>query len=269
MEKEDEDKKELLPISVKEEVTSSFLTYLKWCSFCVLVLQTSGATLVTRYSRIVQPDKLYIASTAVLMAECIKFSFCTVGYFFEYYNTEQAILTPMRLFTKVFGAESDWAAMAVPAVLYFIQNILQFTAFTYLDPATFQIVSQFKLFTTAFFSIIWLGKKINFQKWVCLFFIVVGIVLVQYESMSSGKEAKNLMLGLGLKIMSCFLSGFAGVWFEGAIKGKNSSSLLLRNIQLSFFSIIPGFIIGVCLFDGAEVRQNGFFFGYTVLLTLT
>jgi UDP-sugar transporter A1/2/3 len=50
--------------------------------------------------------------------------------------------------------------------------------------------------------------------------------------------------------------------FEGALKGKKVS-LFLRNVQLSLFSLIPGFFIAVCLVDGPAIQKNGFFYGYT------
>lgn len=102
--------------------------------------------------------------------------------------------------------------MTVPAILYFIQNMLQLTAQTYLDPATFQVTSQLKLLTTAFFSIIWLGTSISLSKWSSLFLIFFGICTVQVQNTSQGskKEALEQMFGLFCVLIACCLSGFAG-----------------------------------------------------------
>jgi UDP-sugar transporter A1/2/3 len=247
------------PKSSKISTTS----LLKWGSFLVLIFHTTGNTLVTRYSRIVASE-LYIPSTAVLMAEICKFLISILGYYYEYYSSTGQLIPFDSLYDSVLGPQSEWSMMAVPAILYFIQNIFQYVAFTYLDPATFQIISQLKLFTTAFFSVLWLGKKINSQKWASLALIVVGIIIVQLQNVSSSKatDAQGILFGSMIKVAACVLSGIAGVWFEGAIK-KKDTSLFLKNIQLSFFSILPGFFIAVCIIDGEQVREKGFFYGYT------
>ena len=45
----------------------------------------------------------------------------------------------------MFGPESDWYKLTVPAVLYFVQNNLQYIAVTLLDAATFQVTYQLKV----------------------------------------------------------------------------------------------------------------------------
>jgi solute carrier family 35 (UDP-sugar transporter), member A1/2/3 len=49
--------------------------------------------------------------------------------------------------------------------------------------------------------------------------------------------------------------------FEKVLKGSQSS-LFLRNVQLSLFSVIPGLIFGVYIANGNVVLSNGFFHGY-------
>ena len=66
--------------------------------------------------------------------------------------------------------------------------------------------------------------------------------------------------------MLCWLMSLLTIFFkprfESALKGKKVS-LFLRNVQLSLFSLIPGFFIAVCLVDGPSIQKNGFFYGYT------
>jgi UDP-sugar transporter A1/2/3 len=44
--------------------------------------------------------------------------------------------------------------MMVPAVIYLVMNILGFVALGHLDAATFSIVAQMKVLTTALFSVL-------------------------------------------------------------------------------------------------------------------
>lgn len=252
---------------------------LKWISFIILILQTSTHTLVTRYSRL-QPGPAYIPSTAVIMSEINKFVISLVIHLWSMRSEEdmeESLLettagrsrrksTLERLYIDVFGPESDWVAMSVPAFMYFIQNVLNYWAATFLDPATFQITAQLKILTTAIFSVIMLGTKLTLSKWLLLTMVALGVVIIQIQDYSevSASEAKNKLIGIFCVVLSSTTSGFAGIWFEKALKGKQTLSLFLRNLQLSLFSIIPGFIFGVCIMDGTAVWRDGFFSGYTI-----
>ncbi len=59
----------------------------------------------------------------------------------------------------------DCFKLAVPAVLYVIQNNLQYMAASNLDVATFQVTYQMKILTTAFFSVVMLRKRLSNVKW--------------------------------------------------------------------------------------------------------
>jgi len=67
--------------------------------------------------------------------------------------------------------------------------------------------------------------------------------------------------------LTCLLgifSGLAGVYFEKILKTTNVS-VWIRNIQLGVFGIFFG-ILTMLASDGAEVRDKGFFFGYTKMV---
>ncbi len=175
-------------------------------------------------------------------------------------------------FEEVIGHQSDFLVVTLPAILYFVQNVLNFMAASYLDPATLQITAQFKILTTAFFSVIMLGTRLGVLKWCCLFMVLVGVIIVQMQSTTaSSKESTNQLFGFICVLLASTTSGFAGVWFEKCLKGKNVP-LFLRNIQLSLASIILGSIFGgiyqclnqVGIMDGDQIVNQGFFCGYTI-----
>lgn len=82
----------------------------------------------------------------------------------------------------VFGNYFEMLKIATPAILYFVQNNLQYVAASYLDAATFQVTYQMKILTTALCSVAILGRKLSTSKWVSLFVLTLGIALVQMPS---------------------------------------------------------------------------------------
>lgn len=74
-------------------------------------------------------------------------------------------MTISKVTADLFGPTSDWIKMTVPAILYLIQNNLQYIAVTLLDAATFQVTYQFKIITTALFSVWMLKRQLSITKW--------------------------------------------------------------------------------------------------------
>jgi drug/metabolite transporter (DMT)-like permease len=70
----------------------------------------------------------------------------------------------------------------------------------------------------------------------------------------------------------CACSGLAGVYFEKVIKeapNPTSTSLWIRNVQLSLYSLFPTFFVGVVFLDGEHVAKYGFWQGYNWVVALS
>ena len=92
----------------------------------------------------------------------------------------------------------------------------------------------------------------------------MGVILVQLaqsgpQKVPSGIE-QNRLLGFGAALSACFLSGFAGIYFEKILKGSDIS-VWMRNVQLSLLSLPFGLITSL-VNDGEIIRNQGFFVGY-------
>ena len=185
----------------------------------------------------------------------------------------------MRRFRRV-GREvfsDDCWKLAIPAILYVVQNNLQYVAAANLDVATFTVTYQMKILTTAAFSVMLLRKKLGSTKWFALFFLAIGVGIVQLQAgagsgitpppnesaaimsqngtLNLDDHEPQLMLSLehpGVHSMqplkgflavtaACFTSGLAGVYFEMVLKGSKAD-LWIRNIQLSLFSLLPALV---------------------------
>ncbi|CAB3404591.1 unnamed protein product [Caenorhabditis bovis] len=244
---------------------------LKLISLVVLIVQTTALVLTLRYSQTQPTDgPKYLSSTAVVCAEIVKLFTC---FFVLYRNNGYRISGMMyELNREIFATHQtrmDTLKVAVPAIMYVVQNNLLFFALKKLDAATYQVTYQLKILTTAFFSVALLGKSLNRYNWMALILLTAGVALVQYPSgdakpKATEHEASDNILGLAAVLAACFSSGFAGVYFEKILKTSHVS-LWIRNVQLAFFSVFGSFF--VCwLYDWEAINQDGFLRGYNKVI---
>ncbi|KAK1924098.1 hypothetical protein DB88DRAFT_489076 [Papiliotrema laurentii] len=290
---------------------------LKWISLITLALQNAFLTIIMHYSRITTaPNKTYSAAAAVLLNELLKGSVSVIIALkridVEMKDTATqnekdprslnraapSRLPPYLQASRIQNLSRqvlspDCYKLAVPAILYVIQNNLQYVAATNLDVATFQVTYQMKILTTAFFSVILLRKRLSRAKWIALIMLAVGVGIVQIQStstsahVSSGPGAHASQSGASLRseipeesvvipvrvmhplrgfiavTLACMTSGLAGVYFEYILKSSSGSApppdLWVRNTQLSLFSLIPALV--PILFGGSDDPSLGWLAG--------
>ena len=166
-----------------------------------------------RYSKTIASNS-YITSTAVVTSEIFKLIASLFLYYLEKRNVTTSISGFMNdLIGNLFNAKSKWKEMTVPAILYFIQNNLQYVAVGNLDAATFQVTYQMKILTTAMFSVIMLKKTLSIKKWISLLLLTLGIAIVQISNQNKSTNGSNNFIGLVSVLVACLLSGLAGVWY--------------------------------------------------------
>lgn len=231
----------------------------------------------------VDDDSRYYASTAVFISEVMKLTFCSL-----YAISEQGFVEP---FKQVF--QKDWWKLAIPALLYTLQNNLQYVAVSNLDAVTFQVMHQLKILSTALFSVILLRRSLSKGQWAALVLLTFGVALIQLpeyvfanikdlifkngetdfkrqvsetESPSNHIASSNPFVGLMAILTASTISGLSGVYFEKVLKNSISVSIWVRNIQLSIFSLIPCLVFGVYLKDGHGISKNGFLYGYNMVV---
>lgn len=114
-----------------------------------LTFQNSAVTLMAHYSRVMPPtgDHRYFASTAVLLTELVKI---TISLSFAIYEASRTLApsTPATvLFQQIYNAvfKGDGWKLAIPALLYTLQNNLQYVAVENLDPVHYQVILQLKV----------------------------------------------------------------------------------------------------------------------------
>ncbi|CAK5075195.1 unnamed protein product [Meloidogyne enterolobii] len=242
---------------------------LKWLSLFILIAQTTALVLTLRYSRTQTGEgPKYLSSTAVLMAEIVKFITCVFVLFFQNDWSFDRLLRVLN--ADVFNRLNETTKIGVPALLYVIQNNLLFLSLSKLDAATYQVTYQLKILTTAFFSVTMLNKKLNILKWIALLLLTGGVALVQLPKNSLkpnivyDHNSSDRLIGLFAILAACFSSGFAGVYLERILKTA-SVQLWTQNLLLSFFSIFGAFAM-TWIYDWEQVKLWGFFHGYNTTI---
>jgi solute carrier family 35 (UDP-sugar transporter), member A1/2/3 len=258
----------------------------KYVSLLTLVVQNSSLVLTMRYSRVL-PGPAYLSSTAVVLSEILK---CVISLSIHLneqrqqsrysrlptisddasFDANQSGYNLARLWTDLFSIKSGFLKLLVPAVLYTLQNNLQFVAATNLDAATFQVTYQCKILTTALFAVLMLGQSLSLKKWLSLVILTAGVGCVQIPSgtTSTTLQQGNWTVGIAAVAVACLCSGFAGVYFEKVLKNGQSSSIWVRNVQLSV-SCLAIALCGAFVWDGEAIREHGFFQGYNAVVLAT
>ena len=93
---------------------------------------------------------------------------------------------------------------------------------------------------------------------------------IQEDELALDGAIPDSSVGLAAALAVCIISGFAGVYFEKVLKDSTKhTSLWIRNLQMSLYSLFPAFFIGVLFVDGESVAKNGFFDGYNLVVVLS
>ncbi|ORZ20093.1 nucleotide-sugar transporter-domain-containing protein [Lobosporangium transversale] len=277
---------------------------MKHLSLIVLLLQNSVLVLMMRYSRVsVDPDQpMYLASTAVFIAEIIKLCTCFIILVFK---AKSITHTTYIIQKEILEQPQEILKMLVPSGLYALQNNLLYIALSNLEAATFQVTYQMKILSTAMFSVAMLNKRLTRQKWLSLCLLMVGVTLVQLQNVGSGKNSaitdtsgdggaeseyldaiasdhrnktsgslssafgedeiitsQNPIVGLLAVLTSCVSSGFAGCYFERILKGSESD-MWVRNLQLGISGSMFSFL--AMFYDREKIYEGGILQGYSAI----
>ncbi|XP_030637146.1 CMP-sialic acid transporter [Chanos chanos] len=229
--------------------------------YCLTVMTLVAATytVALRYTRTVSSD-LYFSTTAVCITEVIKL-ILSVGMLFREtgtLNKLQAVVVE-----HIFHSPKELLKLAVPSVVYAIQNNMAFVALSNLDAAVYQVTYQLKIPCTALCTVLMLNRSLSRLQWFSVFMLCAGVTLVQWKPAESTKVQveQNPFLGFMAIAVAVLCSGFAGVYFEKVLKSSDTS-LWVRNIQMYLSGIVIT-LVGVYMTDGPQILEKGFFYGYT------
>ncbi|KAF6714819.1 putative UDP-sugar transporter protein SLC35A4 [Oryzias melastigma] len=136
------------------------------------------------------------------------------------------------------------APYAVPAALYSLNNNLVVLMQAYMDPSSFQILSNLKIASTALLYSLCLRKRLRPAQWLGLGLLVAAGVSHSYNTLDlvdpEGAEVKEGLhitaWGLFLVLVYCCVSGLAAVYTERVLKSQRLP-LSLQNFYLYVFGV--------------------------------
>ncbi len=218
----------------------------------LLCTQNASHVLMTRYSKGVLKET-YSGTEVVLFGEIIKLFSSLYLIVYDRSSDLQGSIGQ-----KIFWLLSHSKKIIVLVVLYTFANVLSYQALARVEASVYTVTSQMKIFTTAVFSVIFLGREISSAKWRALSLLVVACILVASPSFNQclcddddavveegGDENKNndhsmidTLLGVGCILVMTTISGFSAAYFEGMLKTETEGKVTIweRNFQLAFFS---------------------------------
>ena len=213
---------------------SLFRIELRYFVCGMLVLQNTGAVLLMRYTRSMPGETEYMTQTAVIMQEVMKGLTCIL-----------LLLKGEGTLSSAWAKPGEALKTSVPALLYLVQNNLQYVAVGYLDAATYTVSYQSKIIWSGMLSVLLLGRRLGPHKWLGITLLAGGVAAVQIagskQAAASGEEdTAGKAVGLVAIILAAMVSALAGVYFEKILKGAKVG-LWTRNLQLAFYSVLVGY----------------------------
>eukprot|EP00727_Mastigamoeba_balamuthi_P000057 m51a1_g10048 putative udp-n-acetylglucosamine (369) ;mRNA; r:39636-40902 len=224
-----------------------------------MVAQNSTYVLLMRYSRGVRHDK-YILGTCVFLGELVKMAISATAMLLLRSHKDRG--TPV---TDMFlNSLRTSLPTAVPALLYFIQNVLQFVGLQNLEAGVFSVLAQLKTLTAAVFGVLMLGKRLSTNQWRALCLLVLAAILIETPSSKrGGSETESNGVGVLAVLAMVTTSGVSGTVTERLLKDARST-IWERNFHLSIYGSAFA-LVSVLVFDGGRVLDEGFFTGHSLV----
>ncbi|XP_077330257.1 putative UDP-sugar transporter protein SLC35A4 [Lithobates pipiens] len=151
-----------------------------------------------------------------------------------------------------------------PAILYGANNNLVIHMQHFMDPSSFQVLSNLKIVSTALLYSILLGQRLSIRKWFAMFFLTAAGVFYSYggiqdvEKTSAAKQLYITLPGLLIMVIYCLFSGMSAVYTEMTLKTQKIP-LNLQNIFLYSFGVVINLLVYL-----SGSHNGGFLDGFSI-----
>ena len=221
----------------------------------LFIFQNGCAALIMRYSKVMGLAP-YDSSVAVLLQEvAVKLPICMVLYAVECGGPVAAVRSVAN---DMRERTSEWVMLAVPALLYTVQNNMLYVGFANLEAAIGLVTYQSKIFTGTFAlpprqrqrrgamapSPASSARRATLaparRRRCCPRAATTAVAVARTATTAALADApeQSPALGFAAFIVAAVCTSFASVFFEKMLKGASKPSLWLRNIQLATYSTV-------------------------------
>ncbi|KAL6652483.1 hypothetical protein ACP70R_011408 [Stipagrostis hirtigluma subsp. patula] len=164
---------------------------------------------------------------------------------------------PLLSLSTIVQAARNNVLLAVPALLYAINNYLKFIMQLYFNPATVKMLSNLKVLVIAVLLKIVMRRKFSVIQWEALALLLIGISVNQLRTVLAGTNAFGLpvtTIAYVYTLIFVTVPSLASVYNEYALKSQFDTSIYLQNLFLYGYGAIFNFlgILGTVIFQGPE-----------------
>ncbi|GJN02499.1 hypothetical protein PR202_ga19858 [Eleusine coracana subsp. coracana] len=164
---------------------------------------------------------------------------------------------PLLSLSTFMQAARNNVLLAIPALLYGINNYLKFIMQLYFNPATVKMLSNLKVLVIAVLLKIIMRRKFSIIQWEALALLLIGISVNQLRSVPEGTNSFGLPVTTIAYIYTLIfvtVPSLASVYNEYALKSQFDTSIYLQNLFLYGYGAIFNFlgILGTVVFQGPE-----------------
>lgn len=162
---------------------------------------------------------------------------------------------PLLSISTFVQAARNNVLLAVPALLYAINNYLKFIMQLYFNPATVKMLSNLKVLVIAVLLKFIMKRRFSVIQWEALALLLIGISINQLRSLPEGTTSLALPVTTIAYIYTLIfvtVPSMASVFNEYALKSQYDTSIYLQNLFLYGYGAIFNFlaILGIAIFKG-------------------
>ncbi|NXG17932.1 S35A4 protein, partial [Grallaria varia] len=224
---------------------------------------------------------MLLLSVAIYGSHAPLLTLCKVDGVMPFSSTSVVVLVELTKLTlsllsllvgpqEPLAAAVSWhhaAPFALSALLYAANNNLVVHMQLFMDPSTFQVLSNLKIGSTALLYSLLLRRRLGARRWLALLLLLAAGVSYSCGGLRGSGDPSGMQLHItpvGLLLLSiyCLISGLSAVYTEAILKAQ-ALPLSLQNVFLYFFGVLLN--LAGSLWSGAE---GGFLQGFSPWLLL-
>ncbi|KAL5220568.1 hypothetical protein ABZP36_025281 [Zizania latifolia] len=178
------------------------------------------------------------------LTEITKIIFAIIMLFMQARRLKVGDKPFLTISTFVQAARNN-VLLAVPALLYAINNYMKFVMQLYFNPATVKMLGNLKVLVIAMLLKVIMRRRFSTIQWEALALLLIGISVNQLKSLPEGSSALGLPVAAGAYLYTLFfvtVPALASVYNEKALKSQFDTSIYLQNLFLYGYGAIFNFL---------------------------